>query len=371
MTLEVFWRYGGDNRHPPEQLARAVDHLGYTGYLLAIGGGGADMWTTAASLAHHTERTKFLIATYSGVTAPLLLASQAATLDRITNGRVALNVISGETRTARANGLLLDHDERYALADEYWDIWRRLFTNEPVDYKGRYLTAEKALLTVKAVQQPHPPLYFGGSSDAGLQVAAKHVQTYLTWGETVEQVSEKIARVRALAATHGRTLRAGVRLHLIVRDTDDEAWAATQRIYDRFDKEQIQTALKVRATSDSTGVQRTTDMVNSHLATKDGVIGNDARDLEVAPNLWAGYALIGKGPGTALVGSPATVASRLKEYIAGGIDTFILSGQPHLEEAYRVAEQVFPLIGFGTRSDQADREGNRALKNLLAASASS
>jgi alkanesulfonate monooxygenase len=363
MSLEIFWRYGGDNRHPPEQLARAVDHLGYTGYLLAISGGGADMWTTAASLAHHTYRTKFLIAAYSGVTAPLLLASQAATLDRITGGRVAINVISGETRIAHANGLFLDHDERYALADEYWAVWRRLFSGEAVDFDGKYIRTKSALLNVEPVQKPHPPLYFGGSSDAGLVVAAKHVQTYLSWGEPVPDVAEKVARVRALAAGHGRTLRAGVRLHLIVRDTDEEAWAATQKIYDTFDKAQIETALKVRATSDSTGVRRTTELVQ-------GRIGPNARDLEVAPNLWAGYALTGKGPGTALVGSPETVAERLHEYInQAGIDTFILSGQPHLEEAYRVAEQVFPLLPFEVEKSRVSRENNRALKNLLAASA--
>lgn len=355
--MRIFWRYGDDHRHPPEQLARAIDHLGFTGYLLAIGAGSLDQWTMAASLARETSRTKFLIAVYPGMTSPLLLASQTATLDRITNGRIALNVINGETRSSVANGLFLEHDERYEMAEEYWDAWRRIMTGERVDYDGKHVRFKGAQLQVEGVQQPHPELFFGGSSPAGLAMAARQVQTYLTWGEPPALAGEKIAQVRALATAQGRTLRYGIRLHLIMRDTREEAWAATQRIYDGFDREQIALSLKVRATSDSVGVQRMTSLV-------DGKIGSDARDLEVSPDLWAGYTLTGKGPGTALVGDPETIAQRLLEYRAAGFDTFILSGSPLLEEAYRVADRRFPLLPFDSGRIVERPNANRTLRNL-------
>jgi len=360
MAMRLFWRYGDDNRHPPEILARALDHLGYTGYLLAIGAGGADMWTTAAALAEHTERVKFLVAAYAGVTSPLQLAAQAATLDKISKGRLVINAITGETRITLAHGILLNHDDRYAMADEYWTLFRQLFSGEQITFEGKYIQARGAQLQVESVQQPHPELFIAGSSDPAIDVAAKQMQTYLTWGEPLHLAVEKINRVKAQALTYGRELKYGMRLHLIVRDTDEEAWAETQRIYDRFDKDKIDVALKVRATSDSVGVRRTTELVQGK------VVGKYARDFEVAPNLWAGYTLTGKGPGTALVGSPQTVADRLLEYYNAGIDTFILSGSPRLDEAYRVAEQVFPLLPFEVDKPAVSTRQDRALRAILA-----
>ncbi len=358
MSMRLLWRYGDDNRHPPEILARALDHLGYTGYLLAIGAGGSDMWTTAAALAQHTERVKFLVAAYAGVTSPLQLASQAATLDKLSKGRLLINAILGETRIALAHGLFLEHDTRYAMAEEYWELFRRLFSGEQITVDGQYVKARGAQLQVESVQKPHPELFFAGSSEPALDLAARQMQTYLTWGEPLEMAAEKIQRVKTKADALGRTLNYGIRLHLIVRDTDEEAWAETQRIYDRFDKEKIEVALKVRATSDSVGVQRTTQLVQNRK------VGKHARDFEIAPNLWAGYTLTGKGPGTALVGSPQTVADRLLEYYNAGIDTYILSGAPRLDEAFRVAEQVFPLLPFEV-DRPVSRQRDGALRAIL------
>jgi len=236
---------------------------------------------------------------------------------------------------------------------------RQLFSGEQITFEGRYVKARGAQLQVESVQQPHPEMFFAGSSDPAISMAARQMQTYLTWGEPVAMAVEKIQRVKDEAQGLGRTLRYGMRLHLIIRDTDDEAWAATQRIYDKFDKSKIEVALKVRATSDSVGVRRTTELIEGR------EIGADARALEVAPNLWAGYTLTGKGPGTALVGSPRTIADRLLEYYNAGIDTFILSGSPRLEEAYRVAEQVFPLLPFEVDKPVASLRSDRSLRAIL------
>lgn len=183
------------------------------------------------------------------------------------------------------------------------------------------------------LQTPHPPLWFGGSSSIAQQIAAKHVDTYLTWGEPPAQVAEKIASVRQLAQAAGRSLKFGMRLHVIVRETDSKAWEAAEQLIRYVDEDAIATAQAALAKNDSVGQQR---IVNLH--------EGDRTALEISPNLWAGVGLVRSGAGTALVGSPDTVAARLLEYQSLGIDTFILSGYPHLEEAFRVAELLFPRL---------------------------
>ena len=178
-----------------------------------------------------------------------------------------------------------------------------------------------------------PPLYFGGSSPAGQKIAAQTVQKYLTWGEPPAQVAEKIAAMRVRAAAVGRTLSYGIRLHVIVRETAAEAWAAADSLIAHVDDATIAGAQKAFARMDSVGQQR---MSALHQGRRDR--------LEISPNLWAGVGLVRGGAGTALVGDPDTVALRMREYMDAGIDTFILSGYPHLEEAYRVAELVLPRL---------------------------
>lgn len=201
---------------------------------------------------------------------------------------------------------------------------------------GKHIKAHHARLGLPPVQTPRPPLYFGGSSGAAHDFAGGRVEKYLTWGEPPAQVAEKIDAVRTSAAAHGREVTFGIRLHFIVRETDDEAWAAADRLISHLSDETITAAQEVqRSQSDSVGQER---MRRLHGGRRDR--------LEVSPNLWAGVGLVRSGAGTALVGSPATVAARLREYQALGIDTVIASGYPHLEEAYRVAELLFPEIGI-------------------------
>lgn len=188
-----------------------------------------------------------------------------------------------------------------------------------------------------AVQKPHPPLYFGGSSESAHEFAAKQVDAYLTWGEPPAKVAEKIADVRARATAQGRTVSFGIRLHIIVRETEQEAWQAAEELIKYVDDEAVERAQRAFKRSDSEGQRRMAEL------TQWG--GSRTREaLEVSPNLWAGVGLVRGGAGTALVGDPQTVADRLQEYADLGIENFVLSGYPHLEEAYRVAELLFPLL---------------------------
>ena len=316
------------------QIARAADELGYFGVLLPTGKSCEDSWVVASAMAPLTQRLRFLVAVRPGLQTPTVAARMTATLDRLSEGRLLINVVTGgDPVELRGDGIFYDHAERYAVTDEFLTVYRKLLAGEKVSFKGAHIEVEGGKLIYPPAQKPHPPLYFGGSSDAGNRVAADHVDVYLTWGEPPNDVAQKIAKARALAAERGRTLSFGIRLHVIVRETSAEAWRAADSLISKLDDEAIATAQKSFAHFDSVGQKR---MAALH--------GGRREKLEVSPNLWAGVGLVRGGAGTALVGNPDEVAERMKEYMKLGIDRFILSGYPHLEECYRFAELVFPKL---------------------------
>ena len=324
------------------QIAQAVDDLGYEGVLLPTGASCEDAWLVASSMIPLTRRLKFLVAIRPGLMSPTLAARMAATFDRLSDGRLLINVVTGGDPVELAgDGLHVSHDERYEITDEFLTVWRKELAGETVDFQGEHIDIRGGKLLIPGVQKPYPPLYFGGSSPAAQQVAAKHVDMYLTWGEPPAQVAEKIATVRELAAAEGRTLRFGIRLHVIVRETDEEAWRDADALISRVDEATIARAQAVFARMDSHGQNRMTTL---HAGSRE--------QLEISPNLWAGVGLVRGGAGTALVGDADTVAERMHEYEEAGIDTFILSGYPHLEESYRFAELVFPKLNLATQPDR-------------------
>ena len=317
-----------------QQIAQAADRLGFGGVLIPTGRSCEDSWLVAASLIPVTTQLKFLVALRPGIISPTVAARQAATLDRLSNGRALFNLVTGgDPDELAGDGLFLSHEERYEASVEFTRIWRRVLEGETVDYDGKHISVKGAKLLYPPLQQPRPPLYFGGSSGAAQDLAAEQVEMVLTWGEPPAAVAEKIAQVREKAAKHGRTVRFGIRLHVIVRETNEEAWAAADRLISHLDDDTIKRAQASLARFDSVGQQR---MAALHKGSKD--------NLEVSPNLWAGVGLVRGGAGTALVGDGPTVAARVKEYADLGIDTFIFSGYPHLEESYRVAELLFPHL---------------------------
>ncbi|WP_037914932.1 LLM class flavin-dependent oxidoreductase [Actinacidiphila yeochonensis] len=314
------------------QIGRAAEQLGFVGALTPTGAWCEDAWLTTAMLAAQTERLKFLVAFRPGFVSPTLAAQMAATFQRHAPGRLLLNVVTGgESHEQRAYGDFLDKDARYARTDEFLTVVRALWRGESVTFAGEHLRVEDALLA--RVPDPVPPVYFGGSSPAAGQVAARHSDVYLTWGEPPAQVAEKIAWIRALAEKENRTVRFGIRLHVISRDTADAAWAEARRLLDGFDPETVEAVQAGLARSESEGQRR---MLALH--------GGRAERLEVSPNLWAGIGLVRGGAGTALVGSHSEVADRIAEYHGIGIDEFVMSGHPHVEEAYWFGEGVLPIL---------------------------
>lgn len=324
-----------------QQVAVAADTLGYEGVLLPTGRSCEDAWVVASSLIAATRRLKFLVAIRPGLSSPGLSARMAATFDRLSSGRLLINVVTGgDAAELEGDGVFVDHDTRYEITGEFLHIWRKLLaashTKRAIDFDGKHLSSKGGKALFPPVQNPHPPLWFGGSSPAAHDIAGEHIDTYLTWGEPPEAVAKKIADIRARAEQHGRKIRFGIRMHVIVRETEEEAWVAAERLISRLDDDTIARAQASFNKMDSEGQRRMAALHGGKRGTR--------KDLEVYPNVWAGVGLVRGGAGTALVGNPQQVAERMKEYAQLGIETFILSGYPHLEESYRFAELVFPLL---------------------------
>ena len=350
--LDVYWYLpthgdgpylGSDERHRAptfgymRDIAQAADRLGFKGVLLPTGTYCEDAWITASALIPLTERLRFLVALRPGSGTPAMFARHAAAMDRISNGRALFNVVTGgDPADLAGDGNKLTHSERYEQTDEFLTIWRRILSGEDPDFEGKHLSSHGKGLSFPPAQAPHPPIWFGGSSDSGIDVAARHADVYLSWGEPVDQLGEKLNRVRERALAQGRRIRFGLRIHLIVRETEEKAWAAADELISRVTDEQIAEAQhEFTKVSESVGQQR---MSALHQGRRDKLV--------VGPNLWAGLGLVRGGAGTALVGSAENVAARLQEYREIGIETIIGSGYPHLEEAFNVAELLFPVLGI-------------------------
>jgi alkanesulfonate monooxygenase len=323
------------------QIGAAAEASGFESVLTPTGAWCEDAWLTTAMMVETTETLKFLVALRPGLLSPTLAAQMASTFQWQSQGRLLLNVVTGgEDHEQRTYGDYLDKNQRYARCGEFLDVIRRLWSgNGPVDYAGEYIRVENASL--QRIPDPVPPIFFGGSSPAAGTVASQFADTYLTWGEPPSAVAGKIAWIRDLAEVQGRTLDYGIRLHVISRDTSEEAWAEADRLLAALDPATVEQAQQSLARSGSEGQRRMRELHGGGSAYSQA---GDARSLEVAPNLWAGVGLVRGGAGTALVGSHEEVADRIAEYAALGLDHFVLSGYPHLEESYRFGEGVRPIL---------------------------
>jgi alkanesulfonate monooxygenase len=346
-----------------QQVAGAIDNLGFYGALLPTGRSCEDAWVTASFLAANTRRMRFLVAVRPGLVSPTLAARMTATFDRLSQGRILINVVTGGDPVELAgDGLFIDHDSRYSITDEFLTIWRSvLATGSEVNFEGEQLRVRGAKVLFPALQRPYPPLYFGGSSDGAMDVAAKHVDVYLSWGEPPDQVKEKIAKVRELAAVrYNRSLRFGIRLHIIVRETEEEAWRDADRLISRLSDATVAAAQQTLARQDSVGQKRMLALQRTE------GLSRSRNDLEVSPNLWAGVGLVRGGAGTALVGSVENVVKRMNEYAELGIDNFIFSGYPHLEEAHRTAELLLPSLPLDQQDAGSELETNFQAGEVIA-----
>jgi alkanesulfonate monooxygenase len=315
------------------QIALGLEEAGFESVLVPTGSYCEDPWVVASALAAQTSTLRFLVALHPRTTTPALTAHQAASFQRISKGRLALNIVTGEPGAeARRHGDTGDKAAQYGRTGEFLSVVRALGDGETVDFAGQHYRVEGA-----SIGGPHrpaqtaPQIWFGGSSDHALPVAGAHADVYLSWLEPLEQLAEKIDRVRAAAAVFGREPRFGVRSWVLARDSDDEAFAAAQAHLDGLDDARLAATRPLLLARESVGQQRGQALLER-------ADHRDPASLVIAPNLWGGFGLLAGGPALGFVGGHTRIADRFEEFAALGVSEFILSGFPNLEESRWVGE---------------------------------
>jgi alkanesulfonate monooxygenase len=331
-------------------IARAAEISGFYGGLLVSFPNTDDPWTIAPALARETKTFRFMIAFQPGFIGPAHAARLSASLQRLSQGRLVYNIITGGGGPAQLWwGDSVAHDDRYARTSEFLDALKGVWQQGPFDFDGRFYQIEGGGLPPQLAAQKLPEIYFSGSSNAAIAAAGRHADYYLSHLEPFDSLKEKLERVGERTAAEGRRAKFALRFDILARRTPEEAWAEVARAWQTVDRKEIERL--GAATGDSVGFARQKafrPQAGSSLGYRDLDV-----DSQIAPGLWGGFNLFRGGPGIGFVGSYEQAAAWLDRYIASGIDAFVLAGTPHLEEAYRVGEEVLPLVRARVR-DQVD-----------------
>ena len=325
-------------REPPSlelftRVARTAEDAGFDYALVPVQTSCWEAWISCAMIAARTERLTMLVAARPGLVAPTVTAKMISTFDQLSGGRIAVNLIAGGgAAELEADGLYHSHDERYAVMDETVTLMKRVWTEDaPVDHEGRWFKVNGAIVRPRPFQQPYPRFYLGGISEAAVEVCARHADVYLYWGDTPGNIAARIAHARTRAAAHGRAglVRFGMRLQVVVRDTEEEAWAAADGLIAGASPGQHRKIAGMWEQSES----------NTRMKEL-----SQAPDFRLGPHLWSGITTLRPGAGVAVVGDPEQVAATLQEFVDVGCTEFCLSGYPHDAEAERFGRSVMPLL---------------------------
>lgn len=357
------------------QVAQTAERAGFEFVLIPTGGACLDAWVVGSAVMSHTKALRPLVAVRPGLTAPVLSARMGAALDVLSQGRAMINVVTGSSvqdLEELGDPLAHAHDERYERAREYLEVMKQAWTQseglaasefvedgkfqpdqrgqEP--FQGKYYQFKRAVSSPITVQKPHPPFYLGGSSAIAKRVAVEYADTYLMWGEPHEWIREQIAEIDAIRAEYkaetgnDRELRYGLRAQVLVRATEEEAWAAAWDTISKVSPEAIEKAQEAFAKTDATNQRRQNELREQSKNDK----------FVVGPNLWTGLSIVRSGGAILIVGTAEQVADRLVEYAELGVSTFILSGYPHLEEADNFGKEALPL--FHRKWAQKQKQAN-------------
>jgi alkanesulfonate monooxygenase len=311
-------------------FAQAHEQGGFDRVLIGYYSNAPDGFLVAAHAAASTERLGMLLAHRPGFVAPTVAARKLATLDHLSRGRLALHVITGGSDADQAkDGDYVGHDERYQRTDEYLDVLKGVWTSEkPIDHAGTFYRFQGAYSDVKPLQKPHIPIFFGGMSDAAVEVGAKHAETYMVWGEPLADVRATIARVKAASARYGRTPRFSVSVRPILGPTEEAAWARAHSILETI------------------GVNRDVPPVRPQSVGSQRLLAAAARGDVHDRCLWTPIAAAtgARGNTTALVGTPETVAAALVDYYEAGATTLLIRGFDPLNDAVQYGQELLPLV---------------------------
>lgn len=347
------------------QVAQAAEQSGFEFVLIPTGGACLDAWVVGSAVMSHTKTLRPLVAVRPGLIAPVLAARMGAALDVLSGGRAMINVVTGSSvqdLEELGDPLAHAHDERYERAREYVEVMQQAWTETDVLsasefadasdlkaakppekqklYQGKYYQFNRPVSSPLTVQKPHPPFYLGGSSPVAKRLAVESADTYLMWGEPHDWIREQIVEIENVRTEYreetgiDRPLRYGLRAQVLVRDTEDEAWAAAWELISKVSPEAIEKAQQAFAKTDATNQQRQNDLREQ----------SKNQQFVVGPNLWTGLSLVRSGGAILIVGTAEQVADRLIEYAELGISSFILSGYPHLEEAETFGQASLPLF---------------------------
>jgi alkanesulfonate monooxygenase len=316
-----------------DRVVMAAEAAGFEYFLVPVASACWEAFISSAMAVAKTKRIKALVAARPGYINPVLLARMIGTFDQLSGGRIAINLIAGQSdEEARAEGVAMPTEGRYALMEEEVRILKALWsTDGPADFEGRFHTLSGVRLNPKPTQRPWPKFYLGGGSEAAWEISARHSDVHLFWGDTPERIAETMGRIRALAARHGReqALQFGMRLQILCRETEEEAWAAAQELVRGVTD--AQTAHLRGYTASSAANRRVQELAQTH-----GEL--------IAPHLWTGLTRARPGAGIVVVGNPAQCAATLQRFIDIGCTSFCLSGYLHDEEAARFARWVRPIL---------------------------
>ena len=313
-------------------IVHAAQDGGFDNVLLPSGYDlGIDTLAFASAIAPSITTMKLLAAIRCGEVWVPQLARQLATINQILNGRLSINIISSEMP-----GETLDGPSRYARTLETMTALRTLLSGKRLDIDGEHLQLHVDAPRICRDSPSTPQFYFGGLSDEARDVAAAGADVYLMWPDTEDVIAETIADLQQRASTYGRTLKFGYRVHVVVRETEDEARSAAAHLISAVDGATGDAIRSRSLDSTSVGVRRQAELRES--------AGNDGF---VEPHLWTGIGKARSGCGAAIVGTPQQVIDKVHRYEAMGIEAFIFSGYPHKDEAERFADLVLPHLNHG------------------------
>lgn len=317
------------------KITRATEEGGFGTLLLPVGTGCLDGWAAASFLAPQTTHLRFLIALRPGFVQPSVAARQATTFDYLSGGRLSINVVTGGSPQEQArDGDFLDHDTRYRRTKEYIKLTKRLLTETSVDHDGEFFHVKGATLFPRPVQQPYPPFFIAGESEAGKAVIAEEAQVYMTWGGPLDDLSKKLADIRQRVTAQGRTAGYSISFQVILGETEEQAWAKAEDIRQHMAENTIKRQREYFRTMDSVGQRRLAGYLEQ----------SAGDDFRLGPNLWAGLTQVLGGNSIALVGTPDQVADRIVEYVNLGFGHVLLRGFPHLEVITQLGRDVLPRV---------------------------
>lgn len=317
-----------------EEVTLAAEAAGFEYMLIPVSSVCWDAWVIASHLAARTKKMKMLLAVKPGNVHPVVQAKMITTFDQMSKGRIYLNLIAGiSEKDAYAEGQLEAKKDRYDQMLEEVELMKRLWTEEDVEYNGKYYQVHGPKIMPKPFQQPHPPFFLGGGSEQAADISARHSSTHLFWGDYPERIAEQIKEMRERAAEYGRQdeIDFAMRLQIICRETEEDAWAAAEALIAGTENTAMAEMAQTAAQADSVANRRAAEL-------------SKTAGRKMTPHLWTGITEVRPGAGVAVVGNPQQVAAQLQEFVDAGCTGFCLSGYPHHEEAERFGRLVMPLL---------------------------